>query len=204
MSETIDPSTRIHVTPWVEYTESAHHYRIRALYGLEVIGTQDPHITVTAEIESRSGSRGRWHEDSAGCLHTEVARRFPYLAPLIPYHLCSIRPDGTIEPMHYVANAIYWAEYVAGVSRWTPETYDPDPLNALKNTVLLGAVPGDSLPDFVQAAAPLTENEPLEQRRRRLAVAIATWCAARQSALTESAYAVLKSLNLMPESGGAL
>lgn len=43
-------------------------------------------------------------ELAGGCLHDEIARRFPELAPLIKWHLCS--SDG---PMHYVANTVYHA-----------------------------------------------------------------------------------------------
>lgn len=41
---------------------------------------------------------------AAGCLHDDVARVFPELAHLIPWHMTST--DG---PMHYVANAVYLA-----------------------------------------------------------------------------------------------
>jgi hypothetical protein len=39
-----------------------------------------------------------------GCIHDKIAKVFPKLACLIPWHLCST--DG---PMHYVANTIYLA-----------------------------------------------------------------------------------------------
>lgn len=39
---------------------------------------------------------------SGGCLHEEIEKHFPELAPLIKWHLCS--SDG---PMHYVANTLY-------------------------------------------------------------------------------------------------
>jgi len=45
---------------------------------------------------------GLWK--SGGCLHNEIAERFPELAPLIKWHLCST--DG---PMHYIANTVYQA-----------------------------------------------------------------------------------------------
>lgn len=46
---------------------------------------------------------GRDHE-IGGCIHDEIAKFFPELAPLIKWHLCST--DG---PMHYAANTIYLA-----------------------------------------------------------------------------------------------
>jgi hypothetical protein len=42
---------------------------------------------------------------AGGCLHEEIAAKFPELAPLIKWHLCS--SDG---PMGYVANTVYFAE----------------------------------------------------------------------------------------------
>jgi len=41
---------------------------------------------------------------AGGCLHDEIAKSFPELAPFIKWHLCS--SDG---PMHYVANTVYHA-----------------------------------------------------------------------------------------------
>ena len=42
---------------------------------------------------------------SCGCLHEEIAKRFPELAPFIKWHLVST--DG---PMHYIANSMYHAK----------------------------------------------------------------------------------------------
>lgn len=47
---------------------------------------------------------GRRDIEAGGCLHDEIAKAFPELAPFIKWHLCS--SDG---PMHYVENALYWA-----------------------------------------------------------------------------------------------
>ena len=44
------------------------------------------------------------HCEACGCLHEEMARYFPELAPLIKWHLVST--DG---PMHYLANTVYHA-----------------------------------------------------------------------------------------------
>ena len=43
-------------------------------------------------------------ELAGSCLHDEITRSFPELAPLIKWHLCS--SDG---PTHYVSNAVYLA-----------------------------------------------------------------------------------------------
>lgn len=71
-------------------------------------------FSVTGEIagpvqyaENAHGSR-RMIPDSriraCGCIHDEIARAIPELAPYIKWHLCS--SDG---PMHYPANALYHA-----------------------------------------------------------------------------------------------
>ncbi len=41
---------------------------------------------------------------SCGCFHEEIAIRFPELAPLLKWHLCTA--DG---PLHYIENTIYLA-----------------------------------------------------------------------------------------------
>lgn len=44
---------------------------------------------------------------SCGCIHEEIVKRFPELAPLIKWHLVS--SDG---PIHYVANSLYHVEAI--------------------------------------------------------------------------------------------
>lgn len=58
---------------------------------------------ITADVVTTDSRRQR---DSAagGCLHEDIARIFPELAPLIKWHLTSA--DG---PMHYIANTVYHA-----------------------------------------------------------------------------------------------
>lgn len=43
--------------------------------------------------------------DAGGCIHEDIARAMPYLAPFIKWHLTST--DG---PMHYIANTLYLAD----------------------------------------------------------------------------------------------
>jgi len=47
---------------------------------------------------------GRRDIEAGGCLHEEIAKAFPELAPFIKWHLVST--DG---PMHYVANTVHFA-----------------------------------------------------------------------------------------------
>lgn len=49
-------------------------------------------------------SKRRNDIEAGGCLHDDIARVFPELAPFIKWHLC-----GSDMPMHYGANAVYHA-----------------------------------------------------------------------------------------------
>lgn len=64
-------------------------------------GHQTFAITATLRKDAVRGDAGFI---PGGCLHDDIARVFPELAPLIRWHLTST--DG---PMHYVANAVYLA-----------------------------------------------------------------------------------------------
>lgn len=57
-------------------------------------------FAITADI--REGDGKYWREYMSGCCHDEIAKRFPELAHLIQWHLCST--DG---PLHYLANTVY-------------------------------------------------------------------------------------------------
>ncbi len=59
----------------------------------------------------RPGEEKISHKDGAilycscgGCIHAEIAKHFPQLAPLLKWHLCS--SEG---PMHYIANTVFFA-----------------------------------------------------------------------------------------------
>lgn len=65
---------------------------------------------------------------AGGCMHEEIAKAFPELAPFIKWHLCST--DG---PLHYVANSLYWA----GKSGWTKGgRNDPPNLEHFRSTAI--------------------------------------------------------------------
>jgi hypothetical protein len=44
--------------------------------------------------------------EACGCLHEEIARVFPELAPFIKWHLTS-----SDAPMYYIENTLYWLGY---------------------------------------------------------------------------------------------
>jgi hypothetical protein len=78
---------------------------------------------------------GRRDCEACGCIHEEIAKYFPELAPFLKYHLMS-----TDAPLHYIANTLYWikGEYeyqlISGSTKlpvWTPELQDSEG-NAVK------------------------------------------------------------------------
>lgn len=81
-------------------------------------------FAITAEIVTPASKR-RNDVEACGCLHDEIARVFPELAPFIKWHLCS--SDG---PIHYVANTVYHAQngqldYARSSAVW-PEATDEE------------------------------------------------------------------------------
>jgi hypothetical protein len=85
------------------YTEGKHNYRITVeLRFDDECKNGHESFAITADIRRAEG--GYWREESGGCLHDDIAKRFPEWAHLIPWHLTST--DG---PMHYIANTVYQA-----------------------------------------------------------------------------------------------
>jgi len=87
---------------------------------------QNGHQTfaITADIYTDE-SRRRRDIAAGGCLHEDIERIFPELAPLIKWHLMST--DG---PLHYVANTVYHANnknlvYARDSAVW-PEATDEE------------------------------------------------------------------------------
>lgn len=86
------------------YTENGATYRITAFVRHDdQCGNGHNTFSITGQIDVFSG--GKWRDGAGGCIHDEIAKHFPALAPLIKWHLVST--DG---PMHYIANAVYHAE----------------------------------------------------------------------------------------------
>jgi hypothetical protein len=59
-------------------------------------------FSITAEVVTPA-SRTRRDIEAGGCMHEEIARIFPELAPFIQWHLVS-----TVGPLHYIENTLYW------------------------------------------------------------------------------------------------
>jgi hypothetical protein len=51
--------------------------------------------------------------ESCGCVHEDIAKYIPELAPYIKWHLCS-----SDMPLHYTANTLYWAEEHGPTHAW--------------------------------------------------------------------------------------
>lgn len=113
---------------------------------LHSLAGQHPYFSITMDTYRQAGN-GRWVEDTFGCQHDEVRRLFPALAPYLRWHLVST--DG---PMHYVANAVYWA----GLNKEWCKGGKGDPPNreAFDETTLWGALPGDAARHPMDAACP--------------------------------------------------
>jgi len=61
-------------------------------------------FSITGEIYNFS-LRSRDKVESCGCIHDDIEKHFPELKEYIPFHLMSANEG----PMHYVANALYFA-----------------------------------------------------------------------------------------------
>jgi len=86
-----------------EYTAGGRKYRITAeLRFDDQCGNGHEDFSITGTI--REYDRGAWREHSGGCIHEDIANRFPQLAHLIKWHL-----TGIAGPMHYEANTAYLA-----------------------------------------------------------------------------------------------
>lgn len=105
------------------YTENGQEYTIFAhvRYDDECRNGHNT-FSLTGEIwHSRNGVKiGR---ACGGCIHEEIAKHFPTLAPLLKWHLCS--SDG---PMHYIADTVYHAEEHGPQYAWVYYTGPSDPL----------------------------------------------------------------------------
>jgi hypothetical protein len=103
-----------------------------ATANIQKFDNQSPYFAITCSIR---GGRGQSRIDMGGCLHDEVREYAPEWTKYIKWHLTS-----TVEPMHYLANALYWA----GFSGWCDGGRN-DPPNAenLYSTIVYGALDDD-------------------------------------------------------------
>lgn len=146
-------------------------------YGLQHFDGQLPYFSITATISKYN------REVSGGCLHDEIRKTFPELAELIPFHLC----DSNGIPMHYVADAVYWAELATGVSKWHGKTTVPNGYNSFEDVLashILADVLGDQgeIKDAIMLSKPDFEKW-LNDRKERLFKAMKNTLASHNIAL---------------------
>lgn len=136
---------------------------------------------VTADIDEQHGSH--WVDFAGGCCHDEIAKYFPELAPMLKWHLCS--SDG---PMHYLANAKYWA----GHDGWRDgKPNSPPDLDNLKSTIVYGALPEDAQFDLADC---LYSDQRGFTWNEAKAHALERWLVARLPRLMEQFKAAVESL----------
>lgn len=134
-----------------------------------------------------------------GALSAEVCVKVgrPDLVKLLRWHMCDIDRG----PMYYVANATYWAEYIAGCSRWPRRAYDPDPREAFEHTVVFGALETDTMPDL--NAFPGEDPGDMDSMvwkvhtQAHVKCVVTEWCEARLPALIEGMRADLREFGLL-------
>jgi hypothetical protein len=83
-----------------------HTAKAPAGYYGQIIATvriEKNYFSVTGEI-STERERAKRDFQSGGCIHDEILKAFPQLAPLVALHLSNL--DGV--PMHAEANGFYW------------------------------------------------------------------------------------------------
>jgi hypothetical protein len=190
--------------------------RIRAKYGFDKHGDQEPYFAVGGEIEGFNGAV--WENHSCGCLHDQIAEHFPELAGVIRWHLCT----ESTGPMHYVANAVHrWSLHCQQTGKiplaekeWQrPGKNDPDQIEAFKSHVVFGAVEGDKLPELPKKGEPtvaakvspwdpdVLEEAPEPQWDIR------AWCEARLPALLEAMRSDIAAIDheaMLPKDGASL
>lgn len=89
------------------YEENGKHYTIIAKVRYDdECGNGHNSFAITGEIwrSTKDGTTIGRDFESGGCIHEDIAKHFPELAPLIKWHLFDSN-----GPMHYLANAVYLA-----------------------------------------------------------------------------------------------
>jgi len=104
-----------------------------ATFGMQWLrGNSQPYFSITGDFFEF----GCW--SCCGSAHKEISELLPKLEPLIKWHLC----DQNGEPMHYIANAVYWKDCYLGKYPKCP--FDPEPVTTFANHIVYGACAGDT------------------------------------------------------------
>jgi len=191
---------------------------IRAIFGFHYIpGNDRPYFSITADIaepaaphnrrETRVGIEGKEYAiTGGGCCHDDIVRVFPQYAELIPWHLVS----DNAEPLHYLANAKYWIEKHFGIFKTFPFSEpegkrkgDPEPLEAFKRTIVLGAVEDDKQLEQILASEPgepkdipdLTKTY-TERKAEKVIPMILAWLEQRSTRLQPEMVKIMRRFNV--------
>lgn len=95
--------------------------------------------------------------EACGMLHEEIVKSFPELQPFLKWHLVS-----SDEPMHYVANTLYWLGYD---TKWCKgEKNDPPNMAYARDT----AVWPDMPEEYLQTSGKYTREQVADVLKARL------------------------------------
>lgn len=101
-------------------------------------GNSLPYFSVTGEVRKLKADgtpyRGERGVLKSGAIVNEVRQHFNReLARATRWHLCGQHG----QPMHYIANAVYWRDMLLG--KYEMRAWDPDPIEAFASHIVLGA-----------------------------------------------------------------
>lgn len=117
-------------------------------------GNDGPYFSITGELWAR--------KRMVACrLHDEISRYFPEVEKYIKWHLFGLSMLGRgREPMHYIANSLYWAGY----TEW--QSYN---ITNLGKTAIIGAIDVDKKIDFEELVnVPGLSSDEILVRQERL------------------------------------
>lgn len=98
------------------------------------------YFSVTHVLEEKARNH-RWYERAYGAGVEQYAAHFPEIARFFKWHLVSF----VHGPMHYKANALYWAGYGSYLG-WNDGNPDSPPnLERFKTTIVYGALETDTV-----------------------------------------------------------
>jgi hypothetical protein len=114
-------------------------------------GNKSHYFCITGELKTEN--------DGAcyGRLDDDIAEHFPHLVKYQRWNLFSVNEG----PMHYQANAEYWA----GFTEWNNKgSQAPPNLEHLKSTIMYGAVNGDKYIDLEKLIAEAVQLAPFRKK----------------------------------------
>lgn len=128
------------------YTDQYGNQRwLKATYGFDVSFAERYHQAPYFAITAKSGDSTQILANSFGCQHDDIMLALPELQPLLKWRLVAY--PGL--PIHYIANAVYWAQDFCGVSQFEKHSYALDPLLAYFHAIVFPAYDGENIADVL-------------------------------------------------------